>query len=60
MKFTYITWMLSRRVYLKNDVHCRNGACAIGQKKNENLLLFKYKLSYRNETGTSHRGLLST
>ena len=31
--------------------------CIAGKKKKK---LFQHKLSYRNETGTSHRGLLST
>ena len=31
---------------------------AAGQKKREHPYLFQYKLSYRNETGTNHHGLL--
>ena len=35
--------------------------CTVGQKrKTKHLYLFQYKLSYRNETGTNHHGLLST
>ena len=32
--------------------------CTVGQKNYP--YLFQYKLSYRNETGTNHHGLLST
>ena len=30
------------------------------KRKKEHPYLFQYKLSYRNETGTNHHGLLST
>ena len=30
------------------------------EKETEHPYLFQYKLSYRNETGTNHRGLVST
>ena len=30
------------------------------KKKTKHFYLFQYKLSYRNETGTNHHGLLST
>ena len=30
------------------------------EKKKKHPKLFQYKLSYRNETGTNHHGLLST
>ena len=34
--------------------------CTVGQKKkNKNFYLFQHKLSYRNETGTNHLGLMS-
>ena len=35
-------------------------ACTVGQKKKKHHCLFHYKLSYRNETGINHQGLLST
>ena len=34
--------------------------CTVGQKQAKHPYLFNYKLSYRNETGTNHHGLLST
>ena len=34
--------------------------CSVVQKKTKYPYLFQYKLSYRNETGTNHHGLLST
>ena len=37
--------------------------CTVGQKKKKkpkHRYLFQYKLSYKNETGTNHYGLLST
>ena len=38
--------------------------CTVGQKKKrkkkKHPYLFQYKLSYRNETGSNHHGLLST
>ena len=34
--------------------------CTVGQKKTKHPYLFQYKLSYRNETGTNHHGLVST
>ena len=38
--------------------------CTVGQKRKrerkKHLFLFQYKLSYRNETGINHHGLLST
>ena len=37
--------------------------CTVGQKKRKknpkHPFLFQYKLSYRNETGTNHHGLVS-
>ena len=35
-------------------------ACTVGQNKTKHPNLFHYKLSYKNETGTDHHGLLST
>ena len=38
-----------------------NDICTLGQKKKtKHPYLFQYKLSYRNETGTNHHGLIST
>ena len=34
--------------------------CTVVEKKSKNPYLFQYKLSYRNETGTNHHGLVST
>ena len=46
-----------RANYMHEQILLVRHAQSVKRKKN---YLFQYKLSYRNETGTNHHGLLST
>ena len=39
---------------------CKSMHCTHVQSVKKNIYLFQHKLSYGNETGTNHHGLLST
>ena len=43
-----------------NFKYYNNIECTEVQKKTKHAYLFQHKLSYRNETGTNHHGLVST